>query len=127
MLPWFLHVILDSFSLFSLSQHSVTWWLVYNVRRRPRRATRSGHDVAGPDFDMYLPKAKACLATKFCSTDVAADCRPREKQAAAGQLAGGGARATTLCPPPAMMYAGSPSQYHASVLHWYLIYNSSAL
>jgi hypothetical protein len=61
-----------------------------NVWRRPRRAPRSGHDVTGPGFDMYIPKAKACLATRFWSTDVAADCRPSEKQAVAGQLAGGG-------------------------------------
>ena len=68
-----------------------TRWLVSNVRRRPRRATLSGHDVAGQGFSMYLPKAKACLATRFGSTDVAADGRPSKKQAAAGQLAGGGA------------------------------------
>jgi hypothetical protein len=74
--------------LFSLTPLCVTWWLVLNVRRRPRRATRSGYDVAGQGFHMYLPKAKACLATRFCSTYVAADCLPREKQAAAGQLAG---------------------------------------
>ncbi len=77
--------------VFSLTALFFTWWLVSNVRRRPRRATRSGHDVTGPGFNMYLPKAKACLATRFGSTDVAADGRPSEKQAAAGQLAGGGA------------------------------------
>jgi hypothetical protein len=75
----------------SLKTLFFTWWLVSNVRRRPRRATRSGHDVAGQGFNMYLLKAKACLATRFGSTDVAADGRPSEKQAAAGQLAGGGA------------------------------------
>jgi hypothetical protein len=48
---------------FSLTTLFFTWWLVSNVRRRPRRATRSGHDVAGLGFNMYLPKAKACLAT----------------------------------------------------------------
>jgi hypothetical protein len=53
--------------------------------------SQHGHDVAGPGFNMYLPKAKACLATRFGSTDVAADGRPSEKQAAAGQLACGGA------------------------------------
>ncbi len=83
---------LDGISVvFSLTTLFFTWWLVSNVRRRPRRATRSGHDVAGPGFNMYLPKAKACLATRFGSTDVTADGRPSEKQAAAGQLAGGGA------------------------------------
>ena len=68
-----------------------TWWLVSYVRRRSRRATSSGHDVAGTGFNMYFPKAKACLSTRFGSTDVATDSRPSEKQAAAGQLAGGGA------------------------------------
>ena len=83
---------LDGVSIvFSLTTLFFTWWLVSNVLRRPRRATRSGHDVTGPGFNMYLPKAKACLATRFGSTDVAADGRPSEKQAAAGQLAGGGA------------------------------------
>jgi hypothetical protein len=57
---------------------------VPNVRRRPRRANSTGHEVAGPGFNMYLPKAKACLATRFCSTDVAEDCRPSEKQLEAG-------------------------------------------
>ncbi len=77
----------------SLKTLFFTWWLVSNVWRRPRRVTRSGHDVAGPGFNMYLltRKAKAYLATRFGSTDVAADGRPSEKQAAAGQLAGGGA------------------------------------
>ncbi len=68
-----------------------TWWLVSYVRHRPRRATSSGHDVAGTGLNMYFPKVKACLSTRFGSTDVAADSRPSEKQAAAGQLAGGGA------------------------------------
>ncbi len=77
--------------LFSLTTLCVNWFLVLDVLHRPRHATRSGHDVTGTGFDMDLPKAKACLATRFCSTDVAADCRPSEKQAAAGQLAGGGA------------------------------------
>ncbi len=77
--------------VFPLTTLFFTWWLVSNVRRRPRLATRSGHDVACPGFNTYLPKAKACLTTRFGSTDVAADGRPSEKQAAAGQLAGGGA------------------------------------
>ncbi len=49
--------------VFSLTTLFFTWWLVSNVLRRPRRATRAGHDVAGPGFNMYLPKAKAGLAT----------------------------------------------------------------
>ena len=78
-------------SLVLLKTLFFTWWLVSYVRRRPRRATSSGHDVAGTGLNMYFPKAKACLTTRFGSTDVAADSRPSEKQAAAGQLAGGGA------------------------------------
>ena len=50
-------------SLVLLKTLFFTWWLVSYVRRRPRRATSSGHDVAGTGFNMYFPKAKACLST----------------------------------------------------------------
>ena len=71
-------------SLVLLKTLFFTWWLVSYVRRRSRRATSSGHNVASLGFNMYFPKAKAYLST-------AAAGQPRQKQAAAGQLAGGGA------------------------------------
>jgi hypothetical protein len=36
----------------------VTFWLVSNVQRGPRRAARSGHDVVGPGLDKDLPESR---------------------------------------------------------------------
>ena len=38
-----------------------TWWLVPDVRRRTRRASHSGHDIAGsgPGLQTDLPAAEA--------------------------------------------------------------------
>ncbi len=36
----------------------VTCWLVSDVRRGPRSAARSDHDVAGPGLDNGLPEAE---------------------------------------------------------------------
>ena len=40
--------------VFSLTTLFFSWWLVSNVRRRPRRATRSGHDVTGMGLPVHL-------------------------------------------------------------------------
>jgi hypothetical protein len=55
---------------------SITWRLVMDVRRWPRRAPSAGHDIAG--LDLHLDLLKALVSYK-----VAQDCRPIEKQAAA--------------------------------------------
>jgi hypothetical protein len=44
-------------TIFFLLRRHVTWRLVSDVRRGPRRAPRAGHDVAGPDLHLDLLEA----------------------------------------------------------------------
>jgi hypothetical protein len=97
-----------------------------DVRREPRRAPPAGHDAAGLGLQLDLSDAHVRLAARFRSGDVAPNACPVEKHAAVGKFARQRAVRPPPRPPPAMMYAGSPSQCHASVLNWYLSYNASA-
>ena len=66
----------------------VTWRLVSDIRRGARRATRSGHDVAGPGLHLDRSDARLRRAACRCSRNVPLDCGAVEKQAAAGEHAG---------------------------------------
>ena len=65
-----------------------------DVGRGSRAATRSGHDVTGPDINLDFPDAKLSCTARLGSCNVAPDRRPTEKQAPAGKLAGFGALGT---------------------------------
>ena len=65
-----------------------------DVGRGSRAATRSGHDVTGPDINLDFPAAQFGCTARLGSSDVAPDRCPTEKQAPAGQLAGFGALGT---------------------------------
>ncbi len=65
-----------------------------DIGRGSRAATRSGHDVTGPDINLDFPDAKLGRTARLGSSDVAPDRRPTEKQAPAGELAGFGALGT---------------------------------
>ena len=65
-----------------------------DVGRGSRAATRSGHDITGPDINLDFPDAKLGCTTRLGSCDVALDRLPTEKQAPAGKLAGFGALGT---------------------------------
>ena len=71
-----------------------TFWLMSDVGRGSRAATRSGHDVTGPDINLDFPDAQFDCTARLGSSDVAPDRRPTEKQAPAGKLAGFGALGT---------------------------------
>ncbi len=44
-----------------------TFWLMSDVRRRSRRAPRSGHHVTGPDINLDCQVAKASCETRLGS------------------------------------------------------------
>jgi hypothetical protein len=71
----------------TLTLHGICW-LVLDVRRGSNSASCPGHDVTGQDIDLNFPDAHLGCGTGLQSTDVAMDCRPTEKQAPGGELAG---------------------------------------
>jgi hypothetical protein len=63
----------------------LTWWLVPDVRRRTRRASRSGHDIAASGLQTDLPAAEARSFAFWSPSNVAVYLRPTEEQASAGK------------------------------------------
>ena len=71
-----------------------TFWLMSDVGRGSRAATRSGHDVTGLDINLDFPDAQLGCTARLGSSDVAPDRRPTEKQTPTGKLFGFGALGT---------------------------------
>ncbi len=57
----------------------VTWRLVSDIRRGPRRTPRAGHDIAGQGLHLYLPNAHISLTAMFGCGNVVQGCAPIEK------------------------------------------------